>query len=81
MEIEDVLEKYGRHGRTGRIIFKNHAFILIAKMLGGDWNKLTHNEKIFLKGEMIEHYAGTSKINEERWQKLFIKTDLTDERT
>ena len=68
MEIDDILEKYGSYGRTGRVIFKHHAYIMIAKKLGLDWNKLDHNNKIFLKGEMIEHYAGTSTINEEHWQ-------------
>jgi hypothetical protein len=70
MEIDDILEKYGSYGRTGRVIFKNHAYIMVAKKLGIDWNKLSHNEKIFLKGEMIDQYAGTGSINEERWQNV-----------
>jgi hypothetical protein len=41
---------------------------MITKKLGIDWNKLSHNDKIFLKGEMIDQYAGTGSINEERWQ-------------
>ena len=68
MEIDDILEKYGGYGRTGRVIFKYNAYIMIAKKFGLDWNKMNHNDKIFLKGEMIDQYAGTGRINEERWQ-------------
>lgn len=69
-DIDDILEKYGGYGRTGRVIFKHYAYIMIAKKFGLDWNKMSHNDKIFLKGEMIEHFAGTSSINEEHWQKV-----------
>lgn len=70
MEIDDILEKYGSYGRTGRVIFKHQAYIMVAKKLGIDWNKLSHNDKVFLKGEMIDQYAGTGSINEERWQNV-----------
>jgi hypothetical protein len=70
MEIDDILEKYGSYGRTGRVIFKNHAYVMIAKKFGLDWNKLTHIKKILLKGEMIDQFAGTGSINEEHWQNI-----------
>lgn len=68
MEVNDILEKYGGYGRTGRVIFKNHAYIMIAKKFGLDWNKMSRNDKFFLKSEMIEQYAGTGHINEEHWR-------------
>ena len=74
MEIIDILEKYGSYGKTGRVIFKQHAYIMVAKKFGLDWNKMSHEDKIFLKGEMIEHYAGTSTINEDRWKKFLKKS-------
>ena len=61
-EIDDILEKYGGYGRTGRVMFKHYAYILVAKELGLDWFKLTHNQKIFLKADMIEQYAGTGYV-------------------
>ena len=30
MEIDDILEKYGSYGITGRVIFKHHAYIMVA---------------------------------------------------
>ena len=74
MEIIDILEKYGSYGKTGRVIFKQHAYIMVAKKFGLDWNKMSHEDKIFLKGEMIEHDAGTSTINEDRWKKFLKKS-------
>ena len=68
--IDEIIEKYGSYGRTGRVIFKHHAYVMVAKKFGLYWNKMNHNDKIFLKSEMIEHYAGTSTINEERWQNV-----------
>lgn len=70
MEIDDILEKYGSYGRTGRVLFKHHAYIMVAKKLGLDWNKMNHNDKIFLKAEMIDQYAGTGYIKEERWKNV-----------
>lgn len=70
MGIDDILEKYGSYGRTGRVIFKHHAYIMIAKRFGLDWNKMNHNDRVFLKAEMIDQYAGTGYINEERWQNV-----------
>ena len=70
MEIDDILEKYGSYGITGRVIFKHHAYIMVAKKFGLDWNKMNHNDKIFLKAEMIDQYAGTGYINEERWKNV-----------
>jgi hypothetical protein len=70
LNIDNILEKYGSYGKTGRVIFKHHAYIMIAKKLGIDWNKLNHNHKIFIKSEMIDQFAGTSTINEERWQNV-----------
>jgi hypothetical protein len=67
MEINDILEKYGEYGRTGRVIFKHHAYVMVAKKFGLDWNKMTHDNKIFLKSEMIEQFAKTGHINEESW--------------
>lgn len=71
MEIEDILEKYGSYGRTGRVIFKHHAYVMVAKELGLDWNMLSHNNKIFLKAEMIDKFAKTGSINEDHWRNLY----------
>lgn len=75
MEIDDILEKYGSYGRTGRVVFKHHAYVMVAKKLGGDWNKMSPNEKVFLKGEMIDQYAGTGSINEERFVRNRVPKD------
>jgi hypothetical protein len=70
MEINDILEKYGGYGKTGRVVFKNHAYVMVAKKLGIDWNKLSHDNKMFLKAEMIEQYARTGSINELHWKNI-----------
>lgn len=56
---DKIEKKYGGYGKTGRVIFGYNAYILVAKKLGKDWNKMTANEKVFLKGDMIEQFAGT----------------------
>lgn len=73
MEIDNILEKYGSYGVTGRVIFQHYAYIMVSKNLGLDWTKLSHNDKIFLKGEMIDQYAGTGSINEDYWKNKFLK--------
>ena len=49
---------------------KNTVVQFVAKELGIDWNKLSHDEKIFLKGDMIDQYAGTGVIDVMRWTNL-----------
>lgn len=70
MEIDDIIDKYGSYGKTGRVIFKHHAYVMVTKKLGIDWGKLSHNDKTFLKSEMIDQYAGTGSINEDHWKNI-----------
>ncbi len=64
MELNDILEKYGSYGRTGRVIFKQYAYILVSKKLGIDFNQLNQNQKAFLKGDMIDQFVGTGYIKD-----------------
>jgi hypothetical protein len=64
-KIEDILNKYGSIGKTGRVIFKPYAYKLVAKEIGLDWELLTHNQKTFLKGDMILQYSGEGFVKQQ----------------
>lgn len=58
-KIDNILHKYGRECKNGRITFNNYAYILIAKITGKEWRNMSHYERACLKGDMIEQYSGT----------------------
>ena len=61
MDAKTIIANYGSVGKTGRIIFAHYAYILIAKKLGKEWRLLTKTEKLLIKSDMIDEYAGTKK--------------------
>lgn len=70
MEIDDILEEYGGYGRTGRVLFKHHAYVMVAKKFGLNWNEMNHNDKTVLKSEMIDRFTRMGNIREEYWKNL-----------